>query len=77
MTAGAVELEVVDAQEMRGSNPVRQFFFGKKSGECGENKNFTAKNLTKIHRFHRINRKKMRALCGEIFFHRYSPQFLH
>ena len=34
-------------------------------------------NLTKVHRFHRIHFKKMRALCGENFFHSYSPQFLH
>ena len=61
---------------------VRQFLFCKKSVECGEKK-LSAKNcksynnsalktanLLKIHRFHRIHRKKMRELCGEnyLFF---------
>ena len=52
VTEGAVELEIVHMQEVRGSNPSTSVSFCKKSCECGENKNFTAKipNLIKIHR---------------------------
>ena len=71
LTNGAVDYEVGDTHEVEVRTLVRQFLFCKNSGECGEKKFFTAKFnaiLTKIHRFQRIQRYKMRALCGEKSF---------
>ena len=60
VTDGAAEYVVGDMRQVSGSNLCTAVsFFCKKSGECGENKCFTAKfntKLTKIHRFHRIQR---------------------
>ena len=67
-------------QKMRDSNPCTAVFFVRNPMKALK-KNFTAKNrksyensrlktanLTQIHHFHRIHRKKMRVLCGENYF---------
>ena len=72
-------------QEVGASNhSTEASFFKTNSGEYGENINFSAKNCESYkisplktsffdYHFHRIDRYKMRALCGEKYlFQRFS-----
>ena len=52
VTNGAVEYEVVDMEEVRGSKPCIAVSFCMKSGYCGE-KNFFPLKTANLHRYRR------------------------